>query len=96
MSVPLFVSPKVASIDALGRLALLARPWQCARVTVVWMVGVVYAAAKFARPVKPRTRADEDVPVEPLRAVVARGSTAIRSDVIVPIGAKSGAALTLT
>jgi hypothetical protein len=39
---------------------------------------------------KPRASADESVPIKPLRAVVAGGSAAIRSDIIVTIGTVRG------
>jgi hypothetical protein len=89
-SIPLFVSLEVFFIDALGRLGLLATVGYCAPVTVLWMVGVIYVATEFAGAMKPRASADEDVPAEPFRAVVAGGSTAIRSGVIVTIGAFRG------
>jgi len=89
-SIPLFVSPKVLFIDPLARLGLLATAWKCAAVTMFWMEGVIHMAAEFSGAVKPRASADEDVPAEPFRAVVARRSTAIGSGVIVTVGAYRG------
>src|SRR5580658_1019220 len=86
-SIPLFISLKVVFIHAPARLRFLATGRKCALVAVLWMVGVIYVAAEFAGAMKPRAGADEDVPAEPLWAVVAGRSTVIGGDVIVAIGA---------
>jgi hypothetical protein len=54
------------------------------------MEAVIYMAREFLGAMKPRSSADEDASVKPFRAVVACGSTVIRSDVIVTIRAVRG------
>jgi hypothetical protein len=49
---------------------------------------VIDMAAKPSRAVKPRAGTDEDAAGKPFRAVVAVGSTGIRSEVIVTVGAR--------
>jgi hypothetical protein len=48
---------------------------------------VIYMAVKVSRAVKPRASTDEDTTVKPFRAVVALGSTGVRSKVIVAVRA---------
>jgi hypothetical protein len=48
---------------------------------------VIYMAVKVCRAVKPRASTDEDTTGKPLRAVVAVGSTGVRSAVVVAVGA---------
>jgi hypothetical protein len=48
---------------------------------------VIYMAVKVSRAVKPRAGTDEDTTVIPFRAVVAVGSTGVRSEVIVAVWA---------
>jgi hypothetical protein len=54
------------------------------------MQTVIYVAVEVGRTMKPRASTDEDSTCKPFRAVVAVGSTAIRSDVIVAIGTIRG------
>jgi hypothetical protein len=54
------------------------------------METVIYMAREILGAMKPRASANEDASVKPLRAVVACGSTVIRSDVIVTIRAVRG------
>jgi hypothetical protein len=44
-------------------------------------------AVEVIRPVKPRSRADEDTTREPLRAIVAVGSASIRRPLVISVGA---------
>ena len=60
---------------------------QRAFVTTVNIETVIYMAAKVCRAVKPRASTDEGTTDKPFRAVVAVGSTGVRSVVIVAIGA---------
>jgi hypothetical protein len=89
-SVALFVSGEVALVDAPRRLSFLARVWHCALVPMLGMESVIDLAAETVGAMKPWTRAYEDISSKPLRAVVARGSAAIRSEVIVTVGALRG------
>jgi hypothetical protein len=54
------------------------------------VVGVVDVAPEIVGAMKPRTSANEDVPTEPFRAVVARGSAAVRCGVVVTVGTYGG------
>jgi hypothetical protein len=47
---------------------------------------VIYTAVEIAGTMKPRAGANEDRPIKPFWAVVARGSTAIRGRVIIAVG----------
>src|ERR1700719_895757 len=89
-SIPFFISLEVGAVDALRRLGLLATIWQCALVTMLWMVTIVDVAPEFAGAMKPRARANEDFAIKPFRAVIARGSAVIRSGVVVTIGTFRG------
>jgi hypothetical protein len=77
-------------VDALGPLGPLSTVWHCALITMLRMESVVYLATEFAGAMKPRAGANEDLPVKPFWAVVARGSTPIRSGVIVAVGTFRG------
>jgi len=68
-SIPHFVSLKMRAADAFCPLGFLATLWQLALVTVFWMEAVIDVALEFSSAMKPRARANEDVPVEPLRTV---------------------------
>jgi hypothetical protein len=54
------------------------------------METVIHVALEVLRAVKPGASANEAIPVKPLWTIVASGSTAVRSDVIVTIGAIRG------
>ena len=84
-SIPHFVSLEVRTIDTLCRFGFLACLRQRARIAVLWMEAVIYAALEVAGAMKPRADANEAVPVKPFRTIVASGSATIRSDVIVPL-----------
>jgi hypothetical protein len=58
-----------------------------AAIATVNVEAVIYMAAKVSMAVKPWAGTDEDAAVKPFRAVVAVGSTGVRSEVIIPIGA---------
>src|SRR5665213_292388 len=83
--VPHFVAFEMRRIDALCRLRFLADPRRGAFISVRRMEAVIYMAPEVFRAMKPRSGADKDAVVEPLRAVVAGGSTPIRRDVIITI-----------
>ena len=84
-SVPHFVSFEMRSADAFCRLGFLATLWQLALVTVLRVEAVVYVALEFTGAMKPGASANEDVPVKPLRTVVACWGAIIRSNVVVTI-----------
>jgi hypothetical protein len=86
-SIAFFVSFEVGAIDPLCRLGFLATVWLGALVALLWVEAVIYVASELGLPMKPRAGADEDIPSKPLRPVIARRRTVIRSDVIVTIGA---------
>ena len=86
-SIPRFVSLEVRAIDTLGRLGFFATFWRWALISVVWMETVIHVALETTSAMKPRASANEAVSIKPFRAVVAGGSTAIWSDVIVTVGA---------
>ena len=85
-AITLFVSGEVALIDPLRRIGFLAPARHRALVAIIGMEVSVDVATKVAGAMKPRARADEHAASEPLRAIVAGGSTAIRSGVIVAVG----------
>jgi hypothetical protein len=58
---------------------------QRASIATVKIEVVIYMATKVFMAVKPRASTDEDTTVEPFRAVVAVGSTGVRSEVIVTV-----------
>jgi hypothetical protein len=89
-SVPHFVSFEVRTIDTLCRLGFLASFWQLALIAMLRMETVIYVALEVARAMKPRAGANEGVPGKPFWTVVSSGGTAIRSDIIVPIGTIRG------
>jgi hypothetical protein len=62
----------------------------CTFVAVIGMEMVIYMATKVGRAVEPWAGTDEDTAVEPLRAIVAVGSTAIGRYIIVAVGAVRG------
>jgi hypothetical protein len=49
------------------------------------METIIYVTLEFVRALKPRAGTNEDTPGKPFWTVVARGSTAVRSGVIVTI-----------
>jgi hypothetical protein len=55
-------------------------------IAVIRMETVIHIALEVVGAMKPRAGADKAVAVKPLRAVVARRSTGVRSDIIVTIG----------
>src|ERR1700685_223152 len=89
-SIALFIATEVGSVDPRRGLGSIAGLWHCAFVTMRRMVGVVDVAPKIAGAVKPRASANKHVSTEPFRAVVARGSAAIRCGVVVTVGAYRG------
>jgi len=89
-SIPRFVSLEVRTIDTLGRLCFLATFWRWALVSMLWVETVIHVALEATSAMKPGASANEAVPVKPFWTIVASRSTAIRSDVIVTIGAVRG------
>src|SRR5208283_207609 len=86
-SIARLVALEMRAIDALGRLSFLAAFWCRAIIAVLRMETVIHVALEFVGAMKPRASANEDFATKPFRAVVAGGSTVIRSDVIVTVGA---------
>ncbi len=86
-----FVSFEVGNlIHPISRLGFLARLRHRAFIAVFGMKTVVYTTLKMIGAVKPRTSSNEDTASKPLRTVVTVGGAAIRSGVIVTIGAYWG------
>jgi len=86
-----FISFEVGNlVDGLRRLRLIARVWRGAFIPVFGMKMVVDVALEVVRAMKPRAGANEDTARKPFRAVVSIGSAAIRSSVIVTVGAVGG------
>ena len=82
-----FVSFEVRNvIDAMIRLGFLAALRSGAAVTVVRVITVVYVALKILGAVKPRASADENAAGKPFRTVIAVGSAAVRSGVVITVG----------
>jgi hypothetical protein len=67
------------------RLGSLATLWCCAFIAVFRVKTVIHVATEAIAAMKPRTGTNEYTAGKPFRTVVARGSTAIRDGVIVPI-----------
>jgi hypothetical protein len=84
-AIALLVSGEVALIDPLCRIGFLAAARHRALVAIIGMEVSVDVATKAAGAMKPWARADEHVASKPLRAIVAGGSAAIRSGVIVTV-----------
>jgi hypothetical protein len=74
-------------IETPSRIRVIATVRQRASITAVNIETVIYMAAKVPGAVKPRAGADEDPTAEPFRAVVAVGSTGVRSVVVVAVRA---------
>jgi hypothetical protein len=72
-------------IDTPSRIRPIATVRYRAAIAMVNIEAVIYMAAKISMAVKPRARADEHTTGKPLRAVVAVGSTGVRSEVIVTV-----------
>jgi hypothetical protein len=89
-SIPHFVSFEVGTIDTLRRLGFLTTLWRWAFIAVVRMKTVIHVALELTSAMKPRTGANEAVPVKPFWTIVASGSAVIGSDVIVTIGTLRG------
>jgi len=85
-SIARFVSLEVRTIVSLRRLGLFATFWRGPVIAVLRMETVIHVALEVVGAMKPRANANENVPVKPLRTVVAGGSAAVRSRVIVTIG----------
>src|ERR1039458_3733574 len=87
-SIPSFGGLEVAGCWVAA--AFLAVLWQCTFVAVLWVVAIVHMAVEVFVAMKPWSGADKDTAIEPLRAVVAVGSTAIRRVVIETIRTGGG------
>jgi hypothetical protein len=59
--------------------------WKWALVTVLRVEPIIDVALEVACAMKPRTSADEAIPVKPFRTIVAGGCTVIWGDVVVAI-----------
>jgi hypothetical protein len=89
-SIPRFVSLEVRTVDTLGWFSFLTAFGRWALISMLWMETVIHVALEITRAVKPGASADEAVPVKPFWTIVASGSTAVRSNVVVTIGAVRG------
>ena len=89
-SIPFFVSIEVRFIDTLGRVGFLTTVRHRPLVTMLRMVGVIHLAAESAGTMKPGACADEGIPVKPFGAIVARGSAALGSGVVVTVRTLGG------
>ena len=86
-----FVSFEVGDfIDALVRLRFITRMRHRAVIAMARIEAVIYVAVKLGGAVKPGTNANENPTRKPFRAVVAVGSTRVRSVVIVAVRAVRG------
>jgi len=86
-----FISFEVRNFThRLGRLRSFATVWLWAFIAALRIVTVIYVALELGMPMEPRTGANEHTIGEPFRAVVAVGSTFIRSVVIVTVRALRG------
>jgi hypothetical protein len=86
-SIPLFVSFEVGAIDALRWFGSLATVWHWTLVAVLRMESVIDVTTEVLRAMEPRAHPNEDTSIKPFWAVIAGGRTAIRSDIIISIGA---------
>jgi hypothetical protein len=59
--------------------------WKWTMVAVVGIEAIINVAIELVRPVKPRTRSEEDAVVEPLGPVVPVWGAIVRGDVVVAI-----------
>jgi hypothetical protein len=86
--IPNFIaSEMVDMIEVIRRIGVFAMLRQRPAITVVNIKTVIHMAVKVRGAVKPRADADEDTAAELFRAVVAVGSTAIRSGVVLAVRA---------
>src|SRR5580704_9694822 len=86
-SIALFVAFEVRAIHTLSLFRLLATGWIGTLIAMVRIVMSIHFAVEVFRPMEPRPNADEDAFIKPLRAIVASGSTIIRRNVVVAVGA---------
>jgi hypothetical protein len=68
-------------------IGLIATIRQWSSITAVYIKTVIHMAAEVVGAVKPRANAEEDTTVKPFRAVIAVGSTSIRSGVVIAVRA---------
>src|ERR1700733_1646423 len=85
-SVAHFVAFEVGVVnDIVFRTGSFAALRQSAFVAVVGMVTVIHMALEVLRTMEPPAGSDEDSAVEPLRAIVAVGSAAVRGGIVVAV-----------
>ena len=82
---------RLVSAEVLGRTTPpVTRPVAITRVfpavAVIRMEVIVYMSAEVVTAMKPRSCTDEDTAAKPFGTVVAIGSAAIRSDIVIAIG----------
>jgi hypothetical protein len=86
-----FVSFEVVDfVETLGGFGLLATVWRGAFVSALRIEAVIYVAVEVGRAMKPRADSDEDATGKPFGAVVAVGSTGVRSVIVVAVGTLGG------
>lgn len=78
------------AVDFFGRIGLLATLRRRPFIAIVRTKTVIYIALEIAGAMKPRTGANEAVAIKPFRALIASGSTSVRSAVIVSVGTIRG------
>jgi hypothetical protein len=76
---------RLVSVEMVERL--LAVAWKRPMVAMPWIEAIVHVAVKAVRPMKPRTRTEEQPANEPIRTIVAIRGTIIRRIVEVPVRA---------
>jgi hypothetical protein len=85
-SIAHFIAIEVRTVDTPFWLRPLAPAWHRSPIAVVWVEPVIDVAPEVSPTVKPSASADEHASFKPFWSVVARGSTGIRSNVIVSVG----------
>src|ERR1700761_7183203 len=86
-SIAHFVSLEVGLIHTPPRISSLAPVRHGAAITVFRVEPIVDVAMKIGGAVEPRAGADENTAAEPFRTVVAGRRTAVRSYVVITVGA---------
>ena len=81
-----FAVPSFVSVEVIE--CFLAALWRRPYVTVMWIVPVIDMAIEAMPTVEPRTSPNEDATSEPIRPIVAIGSTRVRRVVEVSVRAR--------
>jgi hypothetical protein len=89
-SVTHFISLEIFGWGSMLWSSFLAALWHGALIAVIGMEVVIYVALEVGRAVKPWASANEDAARKPLGSIVAVGSTAVGSGLIVTVGTIRG------